>query len=64
MATRFVRDVKPQQNEPTLKCYVCKKDVRHPYGYILHGGACVCSRVCDEAYDNEVREMRTRHRNL
>ena len=50
--------VKPEQRpERTIVCDTCGKRVTHPYGYTRQGNGCVCSKACQEAYD-EMLKMR------
>ena len=44
--------VKPTpRQERVVVCDACGKPVRNPYGYTRHGNGCVCSKACQEKYD-------------
>lgn len=50
--------VKPtQQKEKTIVCDICGKHVVYAYGYTRRGNGCVCSKTCQEKYD-EVCKVR------
>ena len=48
--------VKPEKrNERVLVCDVCGKHTSHPYGSTRQGNGCVCSRACQEKYDEMLK---------
>jgi predicted nucleic acid-binding Zn ribbon protein len=44
---------------PKGKCHICGKE-SYPYGYIRHGKSQVCSRNCDELYNQKRRRNEQR----
>ena len=48
--------VKPEPRSLVkIACDVCGKAVVNPYGYTRHGNGCVCSKACQEAYDEMLK---------
>ena len=44
-------------HDRAMVCDVCGKVTREPWGYTRHGNGCVCSKHCQEVFD-EMLAMR------
>ena len=46
---------KPVRNEKGIVCDVCGKHMLYPYGTTRQGNGGVCSRACQEKYDEMLK---------